>query len=112
MQIWGIKMRYNKYSNQKVTELGIKFDSKKESRRYLELIALERIGDIRDLELQTKFKYELNGKLMFTYKADFTYMSNIDGLKHVEDVKGVRTPVFNLKKKIIEAHFGIEIELI
>jgi hypothetical protein len=30
----------------------------------------------------------------------------------IEDVKGFRTPVFNLKKKIIEEYHGITIELI
>jgi hypothetical protein len=45
---------------------------------------------------------------MFTYIADFTYFEK-DGQQVIEDVKGVRTPVYRLKKKIIEAEYGIAI---
>jgi len=110
--LWRIKLGYNKYSNIKDEVYGIKFDSRRESRRYLELLAHERIGEIQDLELQPVYEFRINGKLMFKYIADFRYKSNIDGLVHIEDVKGVRTPVFNQKKKIIEANYGIKIELI
>jgi len=105
-------VHYNKYSNHKVVVCGIKFDSKREANRYLELHGQEVLGEIKDLELQKVFEYRIDGKLMFKYIADFVYKSNIDGFNHVEDVKGLRTPVFNLKKKIIEAVYNIKIELI
>ena len=41
------------------------------------------------------------------YKADFRYMQ--DGELIVEDVKGMKTPIYNLKKKMIKAIYGIEI---
>lgn len=41
--------RYNKYKNQKVVVDDIKFDSKKEASRYLELKLLEKAGQIRGL---------------------------------------------------------------
>lgn len=86
---------------------GIIFDSKAESRRYLELKLLERGGFIRQLELQPEYKFEINGKLMFTYRADFRYFESTSRV--VEDVKGVRTPVYRIKKKIIEAAFKVRI---
>lgn len=46
-----------------------------------------------------------------TYKADFQYIDT-DGKTHVIDVKGVLTPVFRLKKKLIEAQHNIEIEIV
>jgi len=43
-----------------------------------------------------------------SYRADFTYV-NEDGQPIVEDVKGFRTPVYRLKKKLMRALYGIEI---
>ena len=46
---------------------------------------------------------------MFTYYADFRYLDAETGRTVVEDVKGVATPVYKIKKKIIEASYRIEI---
>lgn len=48
-------MKYNKYGNIKTVIDGIKFDSKRESERYLELKLLEKAGEISDLKLQPRF---------------------------------------------------------
>jgi hypothetical protein len=50
---------------------------------------------------------EVQGKLICTYVADFKYLEN--GKEVVEDVKGFKTPVYKLKKKLVEAIYGIEI---
>jgi hypothetical protein len=81
------------------------FDSKKEAARYAELKLLERAGQIHMLELQTKFPIEIKGKKCFTYKADFTYITAL-GEFIIEDVKGVLTPMYKLKKKCVEAYYG------
>ena len=41
------------------------------------------------------------------YKADFRYIEK--GETVVEDVKGMRTPVYNLKRHLMKAVHGIEI---
>ena len=48
----------NKYYNEKVIVDGIKFDSKKESKRYVELKLLEKVKLIKDLELQKEFELQ------------------------------------------------------
>ena len=55
---------------------------------------------------------KLNNKTrrQITYKADFTYFSNEDNKIHVIDVKGFKTDVYNIKKKMFEYKYGIEIE--
>lgn len=100
-------MRRNKYNAKKVVHDGHKFDSIREGKRYLELKILERGGEIKNLELQPRFDFELNNVKMGFYKADFRYIDN--GVSIVEDVKGMKTPVYNLKKKMLRAHYGIEI---
>ena len=97
----------NKYRNTKTIVDNIKFDSKAEAKRYIELKLLERAGEISDLKLQPKFvlqdKYKNNkGQTVraITYKADFSYMEN--GKLIVEDVKGMETKEFKLKKKLLE----------
>ena len=103
-----------KYGNKKVTVQGIKFDSKWESERYLYIKSLERAGRVRNLELQVRFALEVNGQKICTYITDFRYeKENINGDWEtiVEDAKGVETPEFKLKKKLMKACLGIEIFL-
>ena len=106
----------NKYHNKKIIFDGHKFDSIKERNYYVKLKALEKAGLIKDLELQKTFllqqSFKLNNKTrrQITYIADFTYFSNEDDKIHVIDVKGFKTDVYNVKKKMFEYKYGIEIE--
>jgi hypothetical protein len=107
---------YNKYSNKKVILDDIKFDSKRERNRYMELKILEKSGLIKELELQKEFElqpsFKKNGKTYrkITYKADFYYFDNHLGKYIVEDVKGFKTDVYKLKKKMFEYKYP-ELEL-
>lgn len=97
----------SKYNNKKTIVDNIKFDSKAEANRYIELKMLEKARKISDLELQPKFILQeqyINNKgekiRAITYKADFCYL---EGNKIVvEDVKGVETKEFKIKKKLFE----------
>ena len=72
--------RESKYHNELVTVKGIRFDSKKEARRYLQLIDALRESLISDLRLQQDFTLQEayttpEGQRIraIRYKADFTY---------------------------------------
>ena len=97
----------SKYKAIKTTIDNIVFDSKKEAKRYGELMLRFRAGQIRNLELQPEFRVELNGVKVFKYRADFAYFEGQDRI--FEDVKGVRTPVYKLKKRIVEVLYSIQI---
>jgi len=100
----------NKYKNKKTVVDGITFDSKKEARRYGELKLLEKAGEIRGLKLQPKLPIEVNGQKVCTYIGDFEYIdTSKDQVVIIEDVKGRKTPMYNLKKKLVKAVYGIEI---
>lgn len=101
-------MSYSKYRAQPTTVDGTRFASKKEAKRYWTLKMLEKAGEITGLELQPKFPFKYKGKLMFTYRGDFQYKTK-EGQTIIEDVKGFKTPVYNLKKKIIETEYGFTI---
>lgn len=85
----------------------IRFASKKEAARYSELLLLMRAGQISELTLQPKLHVKINNIKVFSYIPDFAYREN--GQLIYEDVKGFKTPVYRLKKKIVEAHFGVQI---
>lgn len=90
---------------------GILFDSLKEARRYVELLALLAAGKIQNLERQRRFKIRVNGQVVCAYVGDFIYMQS--GRRIVEDVKSPMTrklPVYVLKKKLLRAALGIEIQ--
>ena len=103
-----------KYGNKKTVVDGITFDSKWESQRYLYLKSLEKAGRIKDLTLQPKFLITVNGQKICAYIADFEYDKEHAGgqWEHIiEDAKGVETPEFKLKKKLMKAVHNIEIYL-
>lgn len=97
---------YRKYNNKKCEVDGIKFDSKREAERYLELKIMERAGAITALVLQPKYeltpKFKKNGKTYraMYYIADFEYIENEQ--KVAEDLKGFKTDVYKIKSKLFE----------
>lgn len=97
----------SKYRAIKTTVDNIVFDSKREAKRYGELKLLFRAGRIRNLEIQPEFDFILEGEKIFTYRADFVYFE--DQKRIIEDCKGFRTPVYRLKKKLIEAQLKVQI---
>jgi hypothetical protein len=97
----------SKYKNVKTAVDGVTFDSGAEARRYGELKLLERAGAIENLTLQPKFDCVVDGTKVCTYRADFSYFtrtpSGLGEKRVVEDVKGYKTPVYKLKKRLVEA---------
>lgn len=98
----------SKYGAKKTVFDGIKFDSKKEANRYYMLKGLVNTKVISNLELQPRYDIIINDKFCGFYKADFRYINNA-GTIIIEDCKGFKTAIYNLKKKIIEAMYNIKI---
>lgn len=113
----------SKYGARKTVVDGITFASKKEADRYRELKLLERAGEIKDLQMQVAFelipalyaepteKYTKGarkgewkqGKCIeraVNYIADFVYFDLRDDRWIVEDVKGMRTKEYIIKRKL------------
>jgi Protein of unknown function (DUF1064) len=86
---------------------GRRFDSRAEGRRYEHLKAEQAAGRIAALRCQVRFVLRVNGHRVGAYWADFQYVRA--GRLVTEDVKGVRTPMFALKKKLVAALYGIDI---
>lgn len=112
-------MKKSKYHSRKVIVDGITFDSVKEARRYRELKQMEKAGAISGLELQKKFQLipsqysEIGGKRKCierecAYIADFVYWK--DGGMIVEDAKGLRTPEYIIKRKLMLFRHGIRVQ--
>lgn len=98
-----MKGRAHKYGAVKTVLDGITFDSKAEASRYAELRFMEKAGAITALKLQPVFPIVIGGKKVCSYRADFSYRAA--GAEVIEDVKGMETPVFRLKKKLVEASY-------
>ena len=72
-------------------------------------MTLQAAGEISRLILQPKFDIIVNGVKVAYYKADFAYFNKNNRV--IEDVKGVKTPIYRLKKKLVEALYpGVKIE--
>ena len=108
-----------KYHNKVVMLDGIRFDSKKEAARWIELRIMQRTGEIRELQRQVPFvliptqKDELTGRVLereARYIADFVYRDNHTHKLIVEDTKGMKTELYRLKKKLMLYRHGIRIK--
>ena len=105
-----------KYNNKKTEIDGIVFDSRKEAARWHELRLMERAGMISDLQRQVVFSLiptlkDDKGRVLeraVKYIADFAYIQ--DGVAVVEDVKGLRTREYVLKRKMMLYFHGIRIK--
>lgn len=97
-------MAYKKYKNKKAEIDGIKFDSKKEAERYLELKILEQAGEIKDLRLQVKFELvpKQADERSLNYYADFVYYDTAKEKKVIEDTKGFKTDLYIAKRKLVK----------
>lgn len=86
---------------------GITFASKAEMKRYSELKMLERARLITDLELQPRFELcpASATERAIAYVADFAYREVGFPRRVVEDVKGMRTDVYKLKRKLFLAKY-------
>lgn len=120
------QVKGRKYHNEPDTRGKLHFDSKKEARRYDELMVLLRAGQIRKLELQKQFTLQESyitpeGERVraIKYVADFAYERatepDVSGEVHwlpvVEDTKSpaTRTDKYKIKAKLMKARFGLTI---
>lgn len=117
----------NKYRNKKIIVDGEVFDSKKEYRRWKELILLLKAGEISKLQRQVKYvlipaqrEPDIRGprggirpgKLIereVSYIADFVYTDKAEQIV-VEDCKGLRTKEYIIKRKLMLHEYGIRIK--
>lgn len=85
------------------------FPSTLEADHYAELKLRERAGEIYELERQPRFPIVVNGIALAEYRADFAYRVTATGGREIIDCKGVRTPLYRLKKRLVETLHGITI---
>ena len=106
-------MSHSKFRNKKVSLDGYTFDSLAEAKHYKYTLKprLE-AGEISHLEIHPRIRCELNGRKICDYIADFRYLDvsfagpqGQQGMTVVEDVKGYKTAVYRLKKKLVEAMY-------
>lgn len=114
MDAWQERKPESKYHNQKTKVMGREFDSRHEAERYMQLRSMEQNGIISDLRCQVPYELvksqRVCGKMIRAsyYIADFVY--NRGGEEIVEDAKGVKTAVYQLKKKLMAVTYGILIQ--
>lgn len=104
--------RNGKYNAQRQVVDGITFMSRREAREYAELRLLEKAGHIEGLILQPKFPIQIGGMKVCTVIADFQYLDKETGETRVVDTKGFDTSISRLKRKLVKAVHGVEIEVV
>ncbi len=96
----------SKYGNRKTEYAGNVYDSRKEAAYAAELDMLKRAEDpaqrVTEYERQVSFDIIVGKQKICRYVADFVVMY-ADGRREVVDVKGFKTAIYKLKKKMFEA---------
>ena len=113
------KTKSSKFNNVKSEIDGHKFDSKKESEFYGSLKIKKQAGLIKDFKMQVPYEIIVNNIRIANYFLDFLVENN-DGTIEYIDIKGkdkktnkfIKTGVFALKKRLVEAIYGIKISMI
>lgn len=120
------KTKAPKYHNQPDSRGNLRFDSKKEARRYDELMLMLKAGQIRNLRLQQQYTLQESyitetGERVraIHYVADFAYerptapdkYGTVFWLPVVEDVKSraTKTAQYEMKKKLLRERFNLTI---
>ena len=112
------RMPANKYRAKRMTVDGITFASKREATHYALLKRQERLGLIRNLELQPRFRIVIDGRQVrypgsnrpMTYVGDFSFMD--DTGRRILDVKGLDTPASKIKRALVEHIYHVKIEVV
>lgn len=100
-------MAYTKYFNKKTKTKDGTFDSKKEADEWFMLKIREQAGEISDLQRQVEFQLiptirtTAETLRRCSYIADFYYWDNARQSWVVQDTKGFKTDVYNLKKRLM-----------
>lgn len=119
-----IRTSESKYKNIPCKYNNLKFDSIGECKRYIDLMYMAKDNIISDLQLQIKYKLNINNVYVCDYIADFKYIvKNKDTFNYllgkefvkenettiIEDFKGKETKEFIIKEKMMFAIYGIQI---
>jgi hypothetical protein len=110
---WAIVMKKaykNKYRAQPVVTEEGRFASKKEYADWCALRLREKLGHITHLQRQVPFDLTVNGEHVTRYVADAVFFEG--GKRIVADSKGVLTPEFKLKAKLLKALLNIEVVIL
>ena len=78
-----------------------------EAKRCEWLTGEQALGQIQDLEQQPVYPIAVNGVAVGKYVGDFRYRIGEQAEPIIEDVKGVRTATYRLKKKLVEAIYPV-----
>lgn len=112
-----MKKRTPKYRNEKTDVDGIRFDSRAEAARWVQLVRMQQAGEIADLRRQVTFELVPSVKFFgakratpaIRYVADFGYTDVRANLPVIEDVKGMLTRVYKIKRHLMKHLFNIDI---
>jgi hypothetical protein len=107
--VWvrGRSLNYgHKYKAKAVVDDGHRFPSKAEWRYYQQLLLRKNEGSVVFFLRQVPFHLPGGVKYFVDYQ-----IFNSDGSVSFVDVKGVETPEFKMKKKMVEDIYPVEIEV-
>jgi hypothetical protein len=108
-------LKGNKYGAKQTTipEAGnTKFDSKAEANWARELLQREAAGQIVGLRFHPKYPMQIGDVLVTTYEPDADWTDCATGEICVADLKGVETAAFKIKRRLLQACYGITLQTI
>lgn len=105
-------VKRNKYGAIPVIVNGVRLDSKKEGKRYFDLLSLQSLGEIKNLVVHPGFHIDIKGKHICKVLLDFAYEEVKSGRTVYEDTKGLDTAISKLKRRMLEAAYNIKVSVL
>jgi hypothetical protein len=105
-----------KYRNKPQLVDGLRFDSGGEAQHWFGVLKVrEKLGEIRELERQVRYKLPVNDGHVATMVVDFQWVEAKTGVKVVADFKSpatLKNRAFRIKYKLMQQVHGITVQLI
>jgi hypothetical protein len=105
-----MQLARSKYGNRRTEYAGVAYASTAEARRAQDLDLMLRAGCIYNLKRQVRYQLVVNGIKVAQYVSDFEYEDLNKGIHVVEDVKGCITREYIIKRRLMKALHGIDIQ--
>lgn len=102
-----VKRSKHKYNAKATVVDGIRFDSQKEAKYYLQLKLRQRAGEVLCFLRQVPIHLPGQTRLVIDFLEFHT-----DGSVHFVDTKGVQTETFKLKKRQVEDLYPFDVEVV
>lgn len=108
-----VQAKRQKFNASRTTVGSERFDSGREAQYHGELLYRQKAGEIENIQRQPEYLITHDGIVVASFRPDFRFLVRATRRWEVHEVKGgkaTRTEAYRLRRRLVEAQYGIEIQ--